>query len=100
MRDALVVRSAESIGNLPRDAQSLIERHWSRGRLALDELHHQVIRADVVNLADVGVIQRGDGFGFTFKAFRELRGGDLDRDITIQTGSLARYTSPMPPLPM
>ena len=45
MRDALVVRGFERIGDLARDAQSFIERHRPLRRLALDELHHQVIRA-------------------------------------------------------
>jgi len=31
----------------------------------VDVLHDQKIRADVVNLADVGMIECGDGFGFT-----------------------------------
>jgi hypothetical protein len=28
--------------------------------------------------------QRGDGFGFTLEALRELRGGNFDRDVAIQ----------------
>ena len=41
-------------------------------RLAFDVLHHQVVRADVVELADVGMIQGGDGAGFALEAFAEL----------------------------
>ena len=43
-----------------------------------------VIRAVIVNLADVGMIQRGDDCT-SCEAFAELRGGDFYRDIPIQT---------------
>ena len=32
-------------------------------RLAFDKLHHQVVRPDVVELADMRMIERGDGAG-------------------------------------
>src|SRR5579864_2462415 len=53
-------------------------------RSPLDKLHDQVVRADVVNLANIRMIQCGDGFGFTLEALRELRGGDFDGHVTIQ----------------
>jgi hypothetical protein len=74
MCDALLVRGFERVTYLRCDSQSFIKRHRPFGRLALDKLHHQIIRADVVNLADVGMIQRGDRFGFTLETLRELRG--------------------------
>jgi len=42
---------------------------------AVNVLHDQIIRADIVDLADVGMIQRGDGFGFTLEPLAELRAG-------------------------
>ena len=39
---------------------------------ALDEFHDEVIRPDVVELADVRMVQRGDGPGFTLEAFGQL----------------------------
>ena len=44
-------------------------------RLPLDQLHDQVIRSDVVELADVRMIQRGDGAGFDFESIGESFGG-------------------------
>jgi hypothetical protein len=44
----------------------------------------QIVRADVVNLANIGMIQCSDGFGFTLEALRELRVGDFDGHVTIQ----------------
>ena len=73
MRDAFLVRGIERIANLHGVAKRLIERERTVQRSPLDKLHHQIIRADVVNLADVRMIQRGDGFGFPLEALRELR---------------------------
>ena len=46
------------------------------------------------------MIQRGNCVRLALEAFAELRGGNFDRDVPIRTRVLARYTSPMPPLPM
>jgi hypothetical protein len=49
-----------------------------------------VLLADVMERADVGMIQRGDGAGFAFKAFASLwvgshvSGQDFDRHCAIQ----------------
>ena len=84
MHDALFVRGFQSVTYLRCDTQRLLKGVWTLGRLALDELHHQVVGADVVNLADVGMVQRRDGFGFALEAFAELRGGNFDGDVAIQ----------------
>ena len=77
-------------------AQRLLERKTRRRtralrehlgkRLTLDELHHQVIGADVVQRADVGMIQRRHGAGFALEAFREALVGHLDRDVAAEAG--------------
>ena len=54
------------------------------GGVAFDVLHHQIVGADVVDLADVGMIQRGDSLGFALEAFGKLRGRDFDGDVAIQ----------------
>jgi hypothetical protein len=46
-----------------------------RERLALDILHHQVIRTNIVQRADVGMVERGDGARFAVKAVVELARG-------------------------
>src|ERR1700692_3891455 len=68
MNDPLAVCGLERGRNLPRELQRLIRRKGLRlftvdDRPPVDVLHDQKIRADVVNLADVGMIERGDGFG-------------------------------------
>ena len=61
-------------------------------RLALEQLHHQERHrrsADVVDGADAGVIERGDGLGLALEALERLRRGrvggeDLDRDQPVE----------------
>lgn len=52
--------------------------------LPIHILHHQIIWPDVVNLADVGVVQCSDGFGFALETLGELRSRYFDRDHAIQ----------------
>ena len=60
MQDPLGVRGVERAGDLNG------QRHRGGGgqraaqRRAVDVLHHQIVRADVVERADVGMIQRRD----------------------------------------
>ena len=69
MDDALAMRFVERVGNLGGDRQRLVERQrpsfQPRGqRLALEMRHDQVVRAidaaNVVDAADVRMVQRGD----------------------------------------
>ena len=51
--------------------------------------HYKVVGADVVEGADVRIIERRDGAGFAFEALAELLGTDLDSDGAVE----ARWTS-------
>src|SRR5579872_3619931 len=86
MDDALLVSGAERIANLSRVLQYLIERQRPLERSALDELHHKVVRPDVINLADICVIQGGDGPCLACNAFGELLVDCLDSDNAIESG--------------
>lgn len=49
-----------------------------------------IIVADVIELADVGVVEGGDGLGFALKTVGELLFGGLDGDVAVEpriTGS-------------
>ena len=48
--------------------------------VALDQLHHQVIGAHIVQSADMRVIEGRNGLGFALESSTELLIGDLDRD--------------------
>ena len=95
MPDPFFMRRVERLGDLPRDIQSFFERQrplldpLGKRRL-LDQFHYEVVGADVVERADIQMIQRGDGAGFGFEAVRELLGGDFAGDFAAK----ARITRP------
>ncbi len=90
MNDALCVRGFESSCDLQGEGNSSRWRHgpifmFSRDdRTAVNKLHHDVVRADVINLADVGMVQRRNRSRFAFKTLGELCSTDLDCNQTIQ----------------
>jgi hypothetical protein len=89
MDDALEVRRLERRCNLDCQPQRFAGRERARffggdDRRAVDALHDQVARADIVDLADVGVVECRDCLGFPLEPFAELRGGYFDRDVAIQ----------------
>ena len=67
-----------------------------RQRLAFDVLHDEVVQtvllADVVEGADVRMVELGDGFGFALEtglelgAFGEVLGKDLDGNGAVEAG--------------
>ena len=99
MDDALLLRRFERLGNLFRDGQRLVERDRTtrnalREILALDEFHHQGVRAqrllEAVDRGDVGMIQRRERLRLAFEP-RETIGvsgkcvrQNLDRHLSTQ----------------
>jgi len=80
--------AASSAAAIWRELQRLIRRKGPRlftvdDRPPVDVLHDQKIRADIVNLADIGMIECRDGFGFTLEALAELLARNFDRDVPI-----------------
>ena len=92
MDDVLFVGCLESVGDLARVVQCRLKRKRPLERSALDELHHQRSVFDAVNLSDVGMIERGQHFGFALEAgqsfgvFSEGVGLDFDRYFAIKLG--------------
>ena len=99
--DALPVGGGQGVGDLGRHGQRLLERQRSLleavgERLAREVLHHQegrtVVLADVVERADVRVVQAGDGLRFALEAGAAVRVGadlgreDLDGDGAVEAG--------------
>ena len=105
MDDAVAMGLLESVRNLTPIADRLVDRQRAplepcRQRLALEQLHDEVVAvalaADVVDGADVGVVQARDGLGFaletrpSFLVARQLLGQDLDRDVSLEA-SVPRF---------
>jgi hypothetical protein len=95
MDDALLVSGFECRCDLSRHSQRFVERKRMTlrehvcERLALDQLHHQVIRADIVQRADIGMIQCSNGAGLAFEPFGEPLGRHLDRHVSSESVSRA-----------
>ena len=99
MDDARAMRRVEGRRDLDRDLERLLERQRAlcepvRQRLAVEVLHDEIRRAglfaDVVQRADVGMIELRDRAGFAVEPLAELRIGgerlreDLDGDRAIE----------------
>jgi len=80
MHDAFAVRGVQRVGDLKRVLAHRIERQRAAQRIPLHKLHDQVIRADVIERADVRMIQRAHGARFADEAFAEVAGHDFDGD--------------------
>ena len=84
MNDALLVGSVEGIANLHRIIKSLGDTQRTSERGTFDVLHDQVVRPDIMQGANVRMIQRGHGVRFALEAFGEPFVRNLDRDHAIQ----------------
>ena len=81
MDEVTNMRGFERVGDLSsnRERFGKRQRTWCNAigkRRPFDELHHEsalITRSfDAVDLCDIGMIQRGQGFGFTLKARQPL----------------------------
>ena len=77
------VRGGEAVGDLDGQVEELARGIDWRDRRALNKFHYQVIRPDVVELADVGMIEGSDCAGFAVETVGEDGGGGLDGDGTV-----------------
>ncbi len=91
MDDAFFMRGFERVGDLTDDVEGFFERDRTffyalSERLPLDQFHDEVVRTDVEQRADIGMIQRGDGSGFAFESFAEPFRRRLDRYVATDPG--------------
>ncbi len=79
MHPALFMRRFERLGDLAGNAEGLVQRKRALPdaigqRRAFHQLHHQVIWPDIIELANVWMIERSNHFRFPFKSLAEPRG--------------------------
>ena len=86
MRNVLLVRGLRRIRKLVREPQRFVERQRSFERRAFHKLHDQVIWTDVVQRADVGMVERSYRSSLELEAFGELLFGSLDGDDAVEAG--------------
>ena len=84
MNDAAPMGGLHGIEHLLRQGQRLGNGQRPLQRLALDVLHHEVVGPDVVQRANVRVIQLRDGSRFALEALAERAQVLLDCDDAIQ----------------
>ena len=84
MHDPQPVRGIQRVQNLARILHRPLGRQRSLQWLAFDILHHEVIGADVVQRADVRVIQRSDGACFRLESRAVFGLQPLDGDDPIE----------------
>ena len=99
MDDALLVRGAERQRDQPGDPYCLDRRQRATGddlrqRRALDQLHHEIVGPDVVERADVGMVQRRHGARLPLEPCAEAVAANLDRDRALQTRIARRVHVP------
>src|SRR5262245_40625983 len=86
MRDTFLVCCFQCIDNLAGDLHRLVKRNRTffdpiRQRRSFDQLHHEIIWTNIVQVADMRMIEGCDHTRFALEALRETLGGNLDRDI-------------------
>lgn len=84
MDDALPVRRIQCLTDLPRILQRLRNRERARERLALDVLHNQIVRPDIVELAYIRMVECSDRLSLARKPLVELVVALFDRHKTVE----------------
>ena len=82
--DALPVRGVYRVKDLLGQGERLSDRHRTVQGFALDVLHDEIVRADVIERTDVRVVHRRDRPSLTLKALTERCVARLDRDQPIK----------------
>ena len=85
MDDPSTVGLLERACNLNRQPYGLIRRKWTLERFAFDVLHHQIIRADVIQLANMRMVQRRDRARFLLEPLAVLTLQSLHCHDAIET---------------
>jgi hypothetical protein len=103
MNDAFAVGGVERVGNLDGEIEQVVQFHRAAGdgvlqSLAVEKFHRDegfaVRFANIVNRADVGMVQGGGGLGFSLETreglriFRDVVWQEFQRDETVQADVL------------
>ena len=110
MHDAFAMCFSEGLGDLHSVFENLAKRKRTFGqpvreRFAVEELHDDVVLADVIERANVGMRELGDGLRLACETklelgiLREFRRQDLDRHLPIEPRIAGTVDLPHPARP-
>src|SRR5215471_8850731 len=99
MSDALLVGGVECVQDLARTFDGLVSGHGTSEGNAIHKFHHEVVRANIIEVADVGMIQGRNRARLAAEAVGEIRLREFDGDTPVETGvhrlpNFAHTTSP------
>jgi Berberine and berberine like len=92
MENAALVSRLQRIGNLQSHTSGDVGRHWSLWRRAVHVLKYEVVGANVVDLTNVWMVQRGNRASFLVKPVQAIRvvgkrpRQHLDGDVASEPG--------------
>ena len=89
VQNAAFVRRVQGAGNLARQPHGFVSSHRTADRFPLEILADEAIGADLVDLANVWMVDRGNGERLALKSARIVGNQPLDRDRAIQAFSCA-----------
>jgi hypothetical protein len=84
VKNAQFVRRVQGVGNLARQLHRFVSTDGTAEGFPLEILEDQVVGSDVVDLADVWMVDRGDGARFALKPAHIVGDQPLHRDRAIQ----------------
>src|SRR5215467_14912640 len=84
MRDAFPVRGIQCVQHLSGIFDGLFQRKRTSQRSAVDELHDEIVGTDIIEMANVRMVQRSNDARFLSEALAKLAGANLDCDRTAE----------------
>ena len=84
MHDLLLMRGFDRVYDLFRHRQRFVKVQRTAQVLPFDIFHDEVVGANVVEVADIGVVQCGDGACLAAEALAERFFGNFDCDVAPQ----------------
>ena len=84
VKNAAFVRRVQCVGNLARQTHRVVPSDGTAQHFPLQIFEDEVLGSDVVDLADVWMVDRGDGARFALKPAVVVGDQPLDRDRAIQ----------------
>jgi hypothetical protein len=85
MRDTFPVRGIQRVQNLPGVFDGQFERKWAPQWSSFDKLHDEIVGTNVVEMANVRMVEGGDYLRFQSESFTEWTGACLDRHFAMET---------------